>query len=161
MKSRSVISIGPGASSLILIFVVLALSILGMLSLMTARNDLKFSERYAEVVQNVYRINELAEQHYAEADRLLASCAEKDLTGEACIALIGDDLPEEMTAEEDEIFWTEELPFDLNTDPGDQGHIMSLDCAMRILPPGSSTRSQWVRHDLYIGTEEEWNWSNY
>ena len=157
MKSRCVISIGPGASSLILIFVVLALSILGMLSLLTARNDLKFSQRYAEVVQNVYRINELAEEHYAEADRLIAACAEQNLAGESCLAAAGDELPEGMAADGDEITWTEELAFDLNTAPEDQGHIMSLDCAVRVMPAGSSSRMQWVRHDLYIGTEDEWN----
>ena len=55
MNRRSTVSLGPGASSLILIFVVLALSVLGMLSLLTARNDLKFSERSAQVIEAVYR----------------------------------------------------------------------------------------------------------
>ncbi len=45
MKKKTMISFGPGASSLILIFVVLALSILGMLSLMNSRNDIRLSER--------------------------------------------------------------------------------------------------------------------
>ena len=43
MKRKSSLSLGPGASSLILIFVVLSMSILGMLSLLTARNDLNLS----------------------------------------------------------------------------------------------------------------------
>ena len=75
MNRKSTISLGPGASSLILIFVVLALTVLGMLSLMTVRNDLKFSERSAEVIGQVYQLTELAEEHRAEAEKILAAAA--------------------------------------------------------------------------------------
>ena len=41
MKKKSNISFGPGAASLILIFVVLTLSVLSMLSLMNARGNIQ------------------------------------------------------------------------------------------------------------------------
>ena len=47
MKKRSSISLGPGAASLILIFVALSMAVLAMLALMTARNDQKLSDRSA------------------------------------------------------------------------------------------------------------------
>ena len=51
MKSKTSVSLGPGASSLILIFVTLSLAALGMLSLLTSRNDLRFSERSVQVIK--------------------------------------------------------------------------------------------------------------
>ncbi len=65
MKKRSVIKLGPGAPSLILVFVVLSMTILGTLALVTARNDLHLSQRSAEVIEAVYRLNVRAEEHRA------------------------------------------------------------------------------------------------
>ena len=62
MKKKSSITLGPGAPSLILIFVVLSLSVLAMLSLMTAKNDLQLSHRSAEAAETVYRLREQAEE---------------------------------------------------------------------------------------------------
>ena len=137
MNRKSAVSLGPGASSLILIFVVLAMTVLGMLSLMTARNDLKFSERSVEVIEADYQLFELAEQHRAEAERLLADDPED----------VEAVLPDEMELFEDEITWTES-----------DGSRM-LDCALRILPSseGNKTRTEWIRHDLMAETEDEWN----
>ena len=87
MKKKSSISLGPGASSLILIFVVLSMSILGMLSLMTARNDLHLSERSAESVEQVYRLREAAEERRA----LIAACL-KDGGMDALQAAVSKDL---------------------------------------------------------------------
>ena len=60
MKRESSISIGPGASSLILIFVMLSMCVLGMLSLMSSRNDLQLSERSSQVAEEIYTLNEKA-----------------------------------------------------------------------------------------------------
>ncbi len=65
MNQKSSITLGPGASSLILIFVVLAMAVLSMLSLMAARNDLRFSERSSAVIISVYELNEVAEERHA------------------------------------------------------------------------------------------------
>ena len=136
MNSRSTVSLGPGASSLILIFVVLALSVLGMLSLLTARNDLKFSERSAQVIEAVYR--------RAQISRILAENAEA--------------LPEPYELFEDEIAWSEEIQISLDTDTADDNaRTMTLDCAVRILPDPENTRTEWIRHNLSVSTEdEEW-----
>ena len=71
MKKRSNISFGPGAASLILIFVVLTLSALGMLSLMNARNDRALSVRSAGVLERVYALNAQAEKACATLDGML------------------------------------------------------------------------------------------
>ena len=144
MNSRSTVSLGPGASSLILIFVVLTLSVLGMLSLLTARNDLKFSERSAQVIEAVYRLNEQAEESRAQISRILAENAEA--------------LPEPYELFEDEIAWSEEIQISLDTDTADENaRTMTLDCAVRILPDPENTRTEWIRHNLSVSTEdEEW-----
>ena len=77
MNKKSAVSLGPGASSLILIFVILALAVLSMLSLMTSRNDLKFSERSAAVIASAYALNETAEARKAEVDHILAERAKE------------------------------------------------------------------------------------
>ena len=71
MKKKSHISFGPGAASLILIFVVLTLSVLGMLSLMNARNDRVLSERNAAVTESIYVLNARAENTRAALDEVL------------------------------------------------------------------------------------------
>ncbi len=82
MKKRSNISFGPGAASLILIFVVLTLSVLGMLSLMNARNDKALSQRNASVLECVYALNSEAERSRAVLDEVLWTlrpyCDQKD-----------------------------------------------------------------------------------
>ena len=157
MNRKSAVSLGPGASSLILICVVLALAIMGMLSLLTARNDLKFSERSAEVIRTVYQINELAEIRRAEIERILGNAA-KD--GEDFLTAAGNALPDGTELIDDEITWTEEIMIDLDPDGSDpDARTMMLDCALRILPEGEGERTQWIRHDLSVYTEdEEWNW---
>ena len=146
MNQRSAISLGPGASSLILIFVVLAMAVLGMLSLMTARNDLKFSERSSAVIESVYQLNEVAEARHAEVDRLLAGCAKEASNEAEYMAAIEAVLPEDMEIWEGEISWSES-----------DGTRM-LDLALQVLPLESAARSVWVRHDLMAETGDEWDW---
>ena len=163
MNQRSAVSIGPGASSLILIFVCLALSILGMLSLLTARNDLKFSERSAEVIQSVYQLNEQAETRRAEIERILGDAAESTESEADLFAAAEGVLPEDAEIFEDEISWTEEIRISLDIDTQNagtiSGRILTLDCALQIRPENESERTQWIRHDLTVYTEnDEWNW---
>ncbi|MBR6088479.1 MAG: hypothetical protein IKP86_01005 [Anaerolineaceae bacterium] len=146
MNQKSSISLGPGASSLILIFVVLAMAVLSMLSLMTARNDLKFSERSADVIIAVYELNDIAEERRAEVDRLLAKCAEDAENDEEYLAAVEAALPEDMELIEDEINWSES-----------DGSRM-LDLALRVLPLSEDGLSAWVRHNLMAETGDEWNW---
>ena len=145
MNRKSSISLGPGASSLILIFVVLAMAILGMLSLMTVRNDLKFSERSAVVIEGVYRLNETAEERRAAVEQILAEYAKDAGSEEAYLLAAAATLPEDLTIEENEIYWTE------------SDGVRTLDCALRILPSDSVVRTEWIRHDLMTESEGEWD----
>ena len=146
MNRHNSVSLGPGASSLILIFVVLALAVLGMLTLMTARNDLKFSERSAQVTEAVFKLNEKAEERHAEVDRLLAKCAAEAADDEEYLTLVKDVLPEDMVLEEDKINWTE------------SDDVRSLDLSLQVLPLSKQERSVWVRHNLMAETGDEWDW---
>lgn len=146
MNQKSSISLGPGASSLILIFVVLALAVLSMLSLMTARNDLKFSERSAAVIKSAFELNETAEARKAELDHLLASCAKEASDDDAYLATVEAQLPEDMEIEDGEISWSES-----------DGTRM-LDLAVQVLPLSEESLSVWTRHNLMAETGDEWDW---
>ena len=146
MKNRSSITLGPGASSLILIFVVLSLAALGMLSLMTSRSDLSLAERSAQVIEAVYALNVRAEEKRAELDGLLKECTEDDGEKELLSALEAR-LPEDVELEDGQLLFTVE-----------DGARM-LDCALEVLPAGESSRMMWVRYNLTAETEEDsWNW---
>lgn len=145
MNRKSSISLGPGASSLILIFVVLTMTILGMLSLMASRYDIKFSDRMASVTQSVYELYAQAEERHAEIDRILIECADEADSEADYLEAIEEALPEDMELYDDEISWSE------------SDDVRMLDCGVRILPLTDEVRSQWIRHDLMSATEDEWN----
>ena len=153
MRKKNSISLGPGAASLILIFVALAMAALGMLSLMTARNDLKLSARSAEVTEAVYRLYAEAEERRAELDSLLVSAARGSGYEADFYARVGEGLPEDMALDDDLIVWTQ-------TDG-----TRNLACALRVQPPYNGARAVWVRHSLTAEIsegmedfEDEWNW---
>ena len=145
MKNKSSITMGPGASSLVLIFVVLSLAALGMLSLMTSRNDLSLAERSAQVIQAVYALNVQAEEKRAELDGLLKECAEND--AEDVLSILEAALPEDVELKDGQLLFTVE-----------DGARM-LDCALDVLSTGESPHLVWVRYDLTAETEDDsWNW---
>ena len=144
MKKKSMISFGPGASSLILIFVVLALSILGMLSLMNSRNDIRLSERSVQVTQAVYALQTAAEEKRAALDALLAKAAQETENNEAYIAAVQAALPEDVKWEDGALCWEETDGF------------RSLNCALETQPLGAQERTRWIRFELSAVTEEVW-----
>ena len=99
-NKKSSVSFRPGAASLILIFVVLAMSVLGMLSLMNSRNDLKFSERSAQVMESVYTLNVEAEEKYVQVLDMLLEIASSAQNEEAYTAAIEENLDEDMDWED-------------------------------------------------------------
>jgi len=143
MKRKSSISLGPGAPSLILIFVVLALSMLSMLALMTGRNDHRLSNRSIEVMQSVYALNDTAEQTRAELDAILAEASQAAAGEEAYLAQIRSQLPAGAELVGREIVWTETDGF------------RNLHCAIEILPLGSEQRETWSCHTLTAIVAEE------
>lgn len=143
-KKKSNISFGPGASSLILIFVVLTMSVLGMLALMNGRNDARLSDRSAQVIQAVYTLNGQAEERRAQLDALMKQTAETARTNEEYMEAIEAALPADVYLEEEALCWTES-----------DGYRM-LDCALTVQPLGSEERTAWLRHNLTAETEEVW-----
>lgn len=147
MNRKSSISLGPGASSLILIFVVLSLTALGMLSLMTGRNDLRLAQRSVQVTEAVYRLQVRAEERRAELDGILAICAGEAETEEQYLAAVEEALPDDVEFDGARLLFTE----------GDGARV--LDCALALQPLGEARRTVWERFDLTAETEEDsWNW---
>ena len=144
MKKRSAISFGPGASSLILIFVVLALSILGILSLMNSRNDIRLSERSVQVTQAVYALQTAAEEKRAALDAVLAQAALEAKDGEAYYSAIAAALPEDVEWADGVIHWEETDGF------------RSLNCALEARPLDAQERTRWIHFELSAVTEEVW-----
>ena len=129
MNRRSNIHFGPGAASLILIFVVLSMSILGMLALIHGRSDAQLSRRSAQVVEAVYQLNERAELRRGALDALIKNHADY-------AAL----LPEDVTLEDGALCWTEE------------DGLRTLNCALAV----QDGRTAWLRHDMMAETEDDW-----
>ncbi len=144
MKRKSSISFGPGASSLILIFVVLALSILGMLSLMNSRNDIRLSERSVQVTQAVYALQTAAEEKRAALDSLLVQAAKGAVSQEAYASAIEASLPEDVEWDQGMLSWEETDGF------------RSLSCVLEVQPLDAQERTRWIHFELAAVTEEVW-----
>lgn len=142
MKQRN-IRLGPGAASLILIVVVLCMSVLGMLTLMSARSDDTLSRRAAEVVTAVGELNTKAEASMAALDKLLVEAA-KDASGdEEYLEKIESALPEGMKLDGQSVRWIE--------DDGSRGLI----CRAEIAPLGSFPRAAFTEHRLWADTQTD------
>lgn len=144
MKQRK-IALGPGASSLILIIVVLSMCVLCMLTFISARNDESLSLRSARMIENVYTLQSDSERTFAALDAVLTACAAQAADQEAYVALVAKSLPEGMTLEQDTVAWTEMA----------QGQ--QLDCAVRLAPWGEYPRAVWTLYALGAETEDAWN----
>ena len=141
MDRKSHISMGPGAASLILIFVMLSASVLAMLTMMNSRNDRFLSERSARVAEAVYALNAKAEESRAELSGFLIGKQLSDTT----------EMPDNrFLAEGDTITWTE----------ADGSRTLSLRVQLTADSDGTIQKLSWVSHRLTadIGNvEEEWD----
>ena len=134
------IAVGPGASSLILIAVVLALSVLTVLTMISARSDEALAARSAETRDEVYGLFADGERSLAKLDAVAVSClAENPEDPDAYYAAVKENLPAGMKMKENLISWTEKR--------GDR----SLECAVRVNEPGAETRMAWTKHALAAG----------
>ena len=144
MNEKGNLRLGPGAPSLILMFVVLALSVLTVLTYLNSRTDLKLGERSLVTAEAVYALKEKAQERAAFLDELLLSCRE-EAEGEAEYQeAIERRLPEEMELWEGEISWTEE------------DGVRTLYCTVRVLPRNGEERFTWTCHEILAGSPEEW-----
>ena len=146
-NKTSAISLGPGASSLILIFVVLSMTVLGMLSLLTARNDRNMSVRSIRVIEAQYKLNRAAEEKRAEIDEILAQCRQDSDTQEAYIEKVVAALPDYVGFD-----GQDRLTFSVSDGS------RTLLCRLQIHDIGSVQRASWLVHSLTAETgEESWN----
>ena len=136
---RREFQIGPGAASMLMIAVVLSLSVLGMLSLISARSDGVLADRSAAVAAETAGLNVRAEESLAKLDEALARCASAE-NEEEYITLAAEHLPEGMRLDGRAVCWTE-----------DSGTGRTLECAAEILPLGSFPRAKWTIHRIYPG----------
>lgn len=144
------LQIGPGAASLILIIVVLSLSVLGLLSLMSARNDLRLARRSVDVIGEVYSLNERAEETLAALDALVQEAWQDTGDKTALLAAIEDRLTQGIRLENEQIVWTE------------HGEGRRLLCAVRIDFAASRPMLCWSFHQIEVeqsemGASSIWN----
>ena len=138
------IAVGPGASSLMLIAVVLALTVLTVLTMISARNDESLSLRSVETRQQVYELSSKAERSLAKLDSVLAK-AGAESPGEAYLQAVRSALPEGMRMEGDQILWEE------------KGNDRRLECGVKLKEAGTFPRTEWVLHRL--GEADIWEGS--
>ena len=157
--NRRNFQIGPGAASLLLIAVVLCMSVLGILSLVSARGDARLSERSATMAYSAAALNVQSERSMALLDATLYVCGQSlsasgQSTGEqdaqeAYLAAVGAALPHGMTLMGDTVYWQE---------ASDDGR--RIDCEAKIAPMGETPRARFTAHRLYTEIIEEdalWN----
>lgn len=144
MKKRE-FHLGPGAASLMLVAVVLAMSILGLLSMMSARSDLRIARRSADVARMTAALDAQSEESLAALDGLLASCAAQANNDESYISLVKEGLPGGMVLQNRTVFWTE---------TGDEGR--KLECGAEIAPLGADHRLEWSVHRHYAELEGDY-----
>ena len=138
MTKRGNLAIGPGAASLILVSVVLSLTVLGRLSLMGAKNDLRLASRSAQVTASVYELN-------AQAERALSRL---DARAHAALAAGG-----QLQPEDGEVIDGESSTADFSLTDGVR--TLTLTAA---LPRTAEEHAAWRVHRLAVETEEEeWN----
>lgn len=166
------VQIGPGASSLILILVMLAMSVLGMLTFISARNDLRLGLRSVQVTEAVYALNEAGEETFAALCDTLQEAREKNGGEPGDLAALAAQLQaaaggKELVINDDTISWTEE------------DALRTLHCEARLVQQAGETGSAaaaggssagaenagapllWTRHELISRSaemEDEWNW---
>ena len=136
MKRRH-ISIGPGAASLILIIVVLAMTMLGAMALLNAREDVRLTRRSAETTGQVYTLYERAERSLAALD----AAVQQGMDG------LDARLPAGMTLLEDGaiVAWTE------------REDARGLECEAGIRAENGGVSVTWRAQRLLSGVEDIWN----
>lgn len=88
MKKKTQMGLGVGASSILLIFVLLCLTTFATLSLVSAQADARLSEKSAETVRAYYEADARAEELLAEIDETLRSVPAGEDYLPACAGLL-------------------------------------------------------------------------
>ncbi|MGI5893289.1 MAG: hypothetical protein ACOX6P_01705 [Candidatus Merdivicinus sp.] len=72
-KQQESLPFGTGISTMLMVFVILCLTVFGMLAFLTARADSRLTDRMADSVQEYYAADARAEELLAEVDGILLS----------------------------------------------------------------------------------------
>ena len=147
MRQKGSISMGPGASSLILIFVMLSLSVLAMLALTGGHNDREMSRRSVEVTEEIYALYEKAEYRRAEIAQTMAALREASAGEEEYLRGVSED--GSLSISDGMICWEE------------KDGVYTLDCAVALdgYQENSGEPAAWIRHKLLVDraqAEEDW-----
>ena len=145
MKQREY-RIGPGAVSLLLVIVVVSMSVLGLLSMISARGDYKLTQRAVALAVAEHGASAAAERTLAALDELLADCAARSEDDAQYLQLVADSLPEGVTYNEGILAWEQE---------SEDGR--TLQCAVRIHPLSEGVRYSWYRHTFIASAYESEN----
>ncbi len=127
------LQIGPGAASLLLIAIVLSMSVLGVLMLMNAQSDYQLSLGSTALTEDVYRLNEQAEESLRRLAEVCSGMPMEDIESV---------LPADMEADGNLILWTETMD------------NRALDCAVRLEDTEKGRAYTWVTHVFYTIMEE-------
>ncbi len=146
--NRRKIAVGPGASSLILIAVVLTLCVLAVLTMISAKNDDGLTERSTTTAEEMYALAASGEKTLASLDALLVRCGKDAADEESYLSAVETNLPEGMTMDEDQVFWEEAL--------GER----ILECGVRLLPAGNANRYEWTIHKLTVKSDSDGEWED-
>jgi hypothetical protein len=149
MKNREY-HVGPGAVSLLLIIVVVSMSVLGLLSLISARGEYKLTERAAQLAGIEHATSAQAEYRLAQLDALLASCEKTCSDDESYIAAVEKALPEGMEMDGRVVSWVEQ---------GEGGR--ALYCAVQVHAYGSQARCSWAEHSFLPAQNEGYDEMNF
>ena len=155
MKKRaSALSFGPGAPSLILIFVVLSMTVLGMLAMLSAKNDYGLSVRSIQVVQAQYALNIQAEERRAEIDQIIAECRDNNDSLDALLAELSERLPEDVLLEKDDTLDADIISYSVSDG------TRTIQCKLLIHDPELfETRTEWLLHSMTAETGDESLWN--
>ena len=142
MNSRD-FQIGPGAASLLLIAVVLCMSVLGVLSLVSAQSDARLSDRAAMMAQSAAELSAKSERSLATLDAVLVSCQGAE-DNAAYLDAVEAALPAGMKIDLHVVSWRE------TTENG-----RGIECEATIERLGEFPRVRFMAHKLYTEMDEE------
>ena len=118
-----------------------------MLAQIGSRNDYSLASRSAEMITRVYKLHDQSERKMAELDAVLARCQKETTDMASYLALVAENLPADMSIDEDIVSWQE--PLDNRT----------MNCEVKLLEPGQKERAKWVTYKLKVEEpEDDWEW---
>lgn len=143
MNTNPEYRVGVGASSILMIFIVLSLTTLGVLSFASARADLALSDRRQAQVEAYYAAEADAQALIAQIDEALYTAVQTPETYEASVRAL-ESLDSAITVEED-------LSIVLALPVG-ASQLLTI----RLVPGGAEGTARYIMDEHYLLNIEEW-----